>query len=52
MASANFARGSGAVSHVFHNATDGIRLASVWATKEYPILRGKNVELIFHNVFR
>ena len=45
-----YAKGAIGRVHVFQNATNGVRIGSVWRTVEYPILKGKN-SLIFHNVF-
>ena len=41
---------SGTTIHVFQNATDGVRIGSVWSTIEYPILRAKGVEIIYHSI--
>lgn len=35
--------------HVFHNAETGVGINSVWKTIEYPILKQKNVNIIYHN---
>jgi hypothetical protein len=50
-ASASFARGAKGTVHVFQNATDGVRLNSLWRNTEYPILRD-NVNIIYHDVFK
>ena len=48
----NFANGVRGSVSVFHNATDGISLNSVWRTPEYPILHKNNLNIFYHNVFR
>jgi hypothetical protein len=50
--SRNFANGARGSTKVFHNATDGVRLNSVWRTKEYPILKSNNVNILYQNIFR
>ncbi len=50
-ASASFARGATGPVNVFHNASSGVRLNSVWRNVEYPILNGNN-RIIYHNVFK
>jgi RHS repeat-associated protein len=50
-ASASFAKGAKGSVNVFHNADDGVRLKSIWSQVEYPILKNKNVNLIYHNIF-
>jgi len=50
-ASSSFAKGAEGTANVFHNATDGVRLESVWRNVEYPVLKD-NVNLIYHDVFR
>lgn len=46
-ASSSFARSAEGEVHVFHSVK-GVRTQSVWATKEYPILREKGNEIIYH----
>lgn len=48
--SAAFARGAKGTVHVFHNATDGVGVNSVWRTVEYGILKAKKVKIVYHNV--
>ncbi len=50
-ASASFAKGAKNPVHVFHNASSGVRLNSVWRRIEYPILKSKNNNIIYHNIF-
>ena len=50
--SANFARGAQGLVNVFQNATDGVRINSVWANTEYSILKNNNVDIIYNNVHR
>ena len=51
-ASASYARGATGTVNVFHNASSGVRLKSVWKTIEYPILKNNNNNIIYHNVFK
>lgn len=50
--SSNFAKGARGQVNVFQNATDGVRINSVWAKTEYDILKKNNTEIIYNNVFR
>jgi hypothetical protein len=45
--SRNWARGAEGAAHIFHNP-NGIRLGSQWSKFEYPILKQKGIQLIFH----
>ncbi|MCX8531930.1 RHS repeat domain-containing protein [Chryseobacterium luquanense] len=45
-----YATGTQGVVQVFHNATYGIRIESVWGRIEYGILNGRN-PIIYNNVF-
>ena len=47
-ASKRFAKGAGASTDVFHS-TNGVRLKSVWATKEYPQLMKQGTKVNFHS---
>jgi hypothetical protein len=47
--SENFARGAIENVDVFHNL-QGVRRSSIWATQEFPILKEKGIDMIFHNV--
>lgn len=49
MASKNFAKGAGEATDVFQSA-NGVRLKSVWATKEYPQLMKQGTNINFHTV--
>jgi RHS repeat-associated protein len=49
--SINFANGAKNVATVVHNPA-GIPLNSVWRFTEYPILRSKNIEIIYPNLFK
>lgn len=51
-ASASFARGATGPVNVFHNASSGVRLNSVWKKIEYPILKNNNNNIIYHNIFK
>src|SRR5699024_845844 len=46
-ASSSFAKSAEGDVHVFQSVK-GVRTQSVWATKEYPILREKGNEIIYH----
>ena len=48
-ASISFAKGAQGTVHVFHN-TGGINVKSIWGTIEYPILKNKGTNIIYHNV--
>lgn len=48
MASERFAKGAGQGVDVFHSSSRGVRLESVWATKEYPQLLKKGVNINYH----
>lgn len=48
-ASKNFAKGAGEATDVFQSA-NGVRLKSVWATKEYPQLMKQGTNINFHTV--
>jgi hypothetical protein len=48
--SAAYAKGATGDIHVFHNATGGINMKSVWGSVEYPILKSKNANIIYHNI--
>lgn len=48
-ASADFAGGASGTVHVFQSAA-GLRLESVWATIEYPILQKNGVTIIYRVV--
>jgi len=45
--SRNWARGAEGAAHIFHNP-NGIRLGSQWSKIEYPILKQKGIQLIYH----
>ena len=47
-ASKRFAKGAGSSTDVFHS-TNGVRLKSVWATKEYPQLMQQGTKVNFHS---
>jgi RHS repeat-associated protein len=48
-ASRRFAKRAGSSTHVFQSAK-GVRLKSVWATKEYPRLIKQGTNIIYHTV--
>jgi len=45
-----YAQGAVGPVHVFHNASKGVSLQSVWRTVEYPVVNGRNT-IIYHNIF-
>jgi hypothetical protein len=45
-----FARAANGSIDVFHNAM-GVRLSSLWAKTEYPILIENNVNIVYHIIF-
>ena len=47
--SSQFARGARGDVHVFQNA-GGVRINSTFGRIEYPILKGNNVNIIYHNI--
>lgn len=50
--SSTYANGvkAGSTIHVFQNAETGVGLNSIWRTVEYPILKSKGVNIIYHLV--
>ena len=47
-ASKRFANGAGATTDVFQSTSRGVRLESVWATKEYPQLLKQGTQINYH----
>lgn len=47
-ASSNFAKGAGKSTDVFQSGSRGVRIESVWATKEYPQLINQGNQINFH----
>jgi hypothetical protein len=47
-ASKHFANGAGVTTNVFQSASRGVRLESVWATKEYPQLLKQGTQINYH----
>jgi len=46
-----FENGTTSDAYVFQNASDGVRINSIWTTKEYDILIEKGVNIHFYNVW-
>jgi len=49
--SVSFANSTTRDAYVFQNASSGVRINSIWATKEYDILIEKGVNIHFYNVW-